>query len=167
MKAPIDAARGVRGERGAVFVQVGFAVFVLVSFNVFVLDYGIMWMSRRQAQNAADAGAFAGAVARNYDDFDDPPSSNGPCGAIGDPGGGSKSDLAGTGAIHRVVRLSGRNHRPVRSGGCASRQQFREPIADRVRSASGRHLSGRPGDGDSTGRQRERHGLPSAVRVPR
>jgi hypothetical protein len=48
-----------------------------MSFNVFVLDYGIMWMSRRQAQNAADAGAFAGAVARNYDDFDDPPSPTG------------------------------------------------------------------------------------------
>lgn len=68
----------VRSERGAVFVQVGIAVFVLMSLNVFVLDYGILWMSRRQAQNAADAGAFAGAVARNYDEFADPPASNGP-----------------------------------------------------------------------------------------
>ena len=67
----------MRSEKGAVFVQVGMAVFVLMAFNVFVLDYGIMWMSRRQAQNAADAGAFAGAVARNYDDFDDPPSPSG------------------------------------------------------------------------------------------
>ena len=62
-----------RGERGAVFVQVGIAAFVLVSFNVFVLDYGMMWVARRQAQNAADAGALAGAVARGYDDFSDPP----------------------------------------------------------------------------------------------
>jgi hypothetical protein len=66
-----------RSERGAVFVQVGIAAFVLVAFNVFVLDYGMMWVSRRQAQNAADAGALAGAVARGYDDFDSPPSSTG------------------------------------------------------------------------------------------
>jgi Flp pilus assembly protein TadG len=74
----MGARREWRGERGAVFVQVGIAVFVLMGLNVFVLDYGIMWMSRRQAQNAADAGAFAGAVARNYDEFTDPPASNGP-----------------------------------------------------------------------------------------
>jgi Flp pilus assembly protein TadG len=69
--------RTIRSERGAVFVQVGISIFVLMAFNVFVLDYGVMWTARRQAQNAADAGALAGAVARGYDDFDDPP----------DPGG--------------------------------------------------------------------------------
>jgi hypothetical protein len=78
VKAPISATRGGRGENGAIFVQVGLAIFVLMCFNVFVLDYGIVWMSRAQAQNAADAGAYAGAIARNYDDFDDPPSPTGP-----------------------------------------------------------------------------------------
>jgi hypothetical protein len=58
----------LRSERGAVFAQVGIAVFVLMAFNVFVLDYGMMWVGRRQAQNAADAGALAGAVALGYDD---------------------------------------------------------------------------------------------------
>ena len=42
----------------------------MMAFNVFVLDYGMMWVGRRQAQNAADAGALAGATARAYDDFD-------------------------------------------------------------------------------------------------
>jgi hypothetical protein len=70
--------RIIRSERGAVFVQIGISIFVLMAFNVFVLDYGAMWVSRRQAQNAADAGALAGAVARGYDDFDDPPYSDGP-----------------------------------------------------------------------------------------
>jgi hypothetical protein len=60
--------RMLRSERGAVFAQVGIAVFVLMAFNVFVLDYGMMWVGRRQAQNAADAGALAGAVALGYDD---------------------------------------------------------------------------------------------------
>ena len=69
--------RTLRSEHGAIFVQVGISLFVLMAFNVFVLDYGMMWIGRRQAQNAADAGALAGAVARGYDDFDDPPSSTG------------------------------------------------------------------------------------------
>jgi Flp pilus assembly protein TadG len=59
--------RTLRSEHGAVFVQVGISLFVLMSFNVFVLDYGVMWIGRRQAQNAADAGALAGAAARAYD----------------------------------------------------------------------------------------------------
>ncbi len=62
--------RMLRSERGAVFVQIGIAAFVLMAFNVFVLDYGMMWVGRRQAQNAADAGALAGAVARGYDELD-------------------------------------------------------------------------------------------------
>jgi Putative Flp pilus-assembly TadE/G-like len=66
-----------RSERGAIFVQVGIAVFVLMALNVFVVDYGMMWVARRQAQNAADAAALAGAVARAYDDFGSPPSSGG------------------------------------------------------------------------------------------
>jgi Putative Flp pilus-assembly TadE/G-like len=57
----------VRSEQGAVFVQVGISLFVLMAFNVFVLDYGMMWVGRGQAQNAADAGALAGATARAYD----------------------------------------------------------------------------------------------------
>ena len=56
-------------------MQVGIALFVLMAFNVFVLDYGMLWVARGQAQNAADAGALAGAVARGFDDFDDPPHS--------------------------------------------------------------------------------------------
>ncbi len=70
-------ARVFGSEQGAVFVQVGISLFVLMAFNVFVLDYGMMWIGRSQAQNAADAGALAGAIAMGYDDFDDPPASDG------------------------------------------------------------------------------------------
>jgi hypothetical protein len=34
---------------------------------MFVVDYGVMWVARRQAQNAADGGALAGAVAMAFD----------------------------------------------------------------------------------------------------
>lgn len=64
-------------ERGAALIQVGIAIFVLVAMTAFVLDFGVMWLARRQAQNAADAGALAGAIARAYDETDDPPAANG------------------------------------------------------------------------------------------
>jgi hypothetical protein len=50
------------GERGAITIHVAIALIALLSFMSFVADYGLMWVSRRQAQNTADAGALAGAV---------------------------------------------------------------------------------------------------------
>jgi len=55
-------------ERGAVLVHTAFALLALVAFTTFVVDYGTLWLSRRQAQNAADAGALAGALALAFDD---------------------------------------------------------------------------------------------------
>ena len=48
-------------ERGAVVIQVAVCLLALLAFSAFVVDYGVMWASRGQAQNAADAGALAGA----------------------------------------------------------------------------------------------------------
>ena len=64
-------ARRLSSERGSILVQVGVAIIVLIAFTTFVADYGLMWVARRQAQNAADAGALAGAIALGYDDFSD------------------------------------------------------------------------------------------------
>jgi Putative Flp pilus-assembly TadE/G-like len=61
----------LRSERGASLIHVGLALFMLMGFTVFVLDYGVFWLGRRQAQNAADAGAHAGAVAMLFDDSSD------------------------------------------------------------------------------------------------
>jgi len=55
-------------ERGAILMHVAIASVVLIAFSMFVVDYGVMWVSRSQAQNAADAGALAGAVALGFDD---------------------------------------------------------------------------------------------------
>src|SRR5688572_10846286 len=54
-------------ERGAILIHVAIAIVVLIGFLTFVVDYGVMWVGRRQAQNAADAGALAGAVALAFD----------------------------------------------------------------------------------------------------
>lgn len=54
-------------ERGAVLIHVGLALTVLLGLTAFVIDYGVILVSRAQAQNAADAGALAGAVSLAYD----------------------------------------------------------------------------------------------------
>jgi len=58
-----------RSERGAVLVQVAIALVGLMALSAFVIDYGVMWVSRRQAQNAADAAAMAGAVSLGFVDM--------------------------------------------------------------------------------------------------
>jgi hypothetical protein len=60
-------------ERGAVLIHVAIALLGLLAFTTFVVDYGIMWVSRGQAQTAADAGALSGAISLAFDsssDFD-------------------------------------------------------------------------------------------------
>ena len=54
-------------ERGAILLHVVIGIVVLIGFLTFVVDYGVMWVGRRQAQNAADAGALAAAVAMALD----------------------------------------------------------------------------------------------------
>jgi hypothetical protein len=63
--------RHVTSERGAVLVHVAIALVGLMALGAFVIDYGVLWASRRQAQNAADAGAMAGAIRMAYVDMDD------------------------------------------------------------------------------------------------
>ena len=66
-----------RSDRGAVLVQVAIAILVLTAMATFVVDHGVSWVSRGQAQNAADAGALSGAIARAYDELAATPASNG------------------------------------------------------------------------------------------
>ena len=54
-------------ERGAVALHVAIVMVTLIAFLTFVVDYGVMWVGRREAQNAADAGALAGAIAMAFD----------------------------------------------------------------------------------------------------
>lgn len=52
----------MRAERGAIIIQVAAALLALTAFSAIVLDYGILWTSKNQAQNAADAGALSAAI---------------------------------------------------------------------------------------------------------
>ncbi len=58
-------------DRGAVLIHVALGVLMLTAFMTFVADYGLLWTARRQAQNSADAGALAGAIALAFDDAAD------------------------------------------------------------------------------------------------
>lgn len=64
-------------ERGAILVHVSVSLLILMGFLVFVLDYGVVLISRGQAQNSADAGALSGAVSRAFDDASNPPPAGG------------------------------------------------------------------------------------------
>jgi hypothetical protein len=64
-------------ERGAMLVQVAISIMMLFGFTVFVIDYGVVWVARGQAQNAADSGALAGAVALAYDEPTNTPEADG------------------------------------------------------------------------------------------
>ena len=61
---------GRESERGAMLVHVAVALLVLTSFATFTFDFGVFWLSRRQAQTSADAAAMAGAIAIAYDGAD-------------------------------------------------------------------------------------------------
>ena len=58
-------------ERGAVLIHVAISLLGLIAFSTFVVDYGVLWAARRQAQNAADAAALAGAISMGFVDMED------------------------------------------------------------------------------------------------
>jgi Flp pilus assembly protein TadG len=66
-----------RNQRGATLVHVAMMLLGIMGFTTFVVDYGVLWVSRRQIQNVADAAAHAGAVSLALDSFQDH-TSNGP-----------------------------------------------------------------------------------------
>ena len=73
MRSVVRDAIVAGSARGAVLVHVAVAIIGLLAFSALTIDYGVMWMSRRQAQNAADAAALAGALSLAFDngtDFD-------------------------------------------------------------------------------------------------
>ena len=55
-------------ERGAVLVHAAHRHDRPAGFSALSVDYGIMWVAARQAQNAADAAALAGAISLAYGD---------------------------------------------------------------------------------------------------
>ena len=58
-------------NRGAVLVHVAVVLLILLGVSALTIDLGVMWLSRGQAQNAADAGAYAGAISLAFDDGND------------------------------------------------------------------------------------------------
>jgi Flp pilus assembly protein TadG len=61
----------IGNERGAILVHVVIALLMLMAVSTFAIDFGMFWLGRSTAQNAADAGALAGAVALNFDSATD------------------------------------------------------------------------------------------------
>jgi hypothetical protein len=55
--------RGQRSESGQVFIILILVMVVLMGFMALAIDVGMLYSERRRAQNAADAGALAAALA--------------------------------------------------------------------------------------------------------
>ncbi len=66
------AANRWRDESGSILIPVAVCLLGLLAFSAFTVDNGVMLSSRRQAQNAADAGALAAALYLAWDDVNDP-----------------------------------------------------------------------------------------------
>ena len=60
-----------RDEAGMSYVFIGLGCMAFLSASMLAIDVGMLMTARSQAQNAADAGALAGATALLYDNFDD------------------------------------------------------------------------------------------------
>src|SRR5262245_61061404 len=56
-----------RSESGVSLIHVALLLFVMMGLSMFVTDYGVLWLARGQAQNAADSGALAGAISLALD----------------------------------------------------------------------------------------------------
>jgi hypothetical protein len=61
----------LRDERGMTLVMVATGMIALLSAAMLAADVGMMMVARTESQNAADAGALAGAVALGFDDYED------------------------------------------------------------------------------------------------
>jgi Putative Flp pilus-assembly TadE/G-like len=75
MRNPFRQVR--RDERGMTFVIVGLGFMAFMASTTLAIDVGMFMTARSQAQNSADAGALAGAVAMAFNDWNDR-SSTGP-----------------------------------------------------------------------------------------
>jgi Flp pilus assembly protein TadG len=58
-------------ERGMTLVMVAVGLVAFLSATMLAVDVGMLMVARTEAQNAADAGALAGAVALGFDDYED------------------------------------------------------------------------------------------------
>jgi Flp pilus assembly protein TadG len=61
----------LRDQRGFSLVMIATGMVAFLSATMLAIDVGMMMVARTEAQNAADAGALAGAVALGYDDYND------------------------------------------------------------------------------------------------
>jgi hypothetical protein len=73
MRNAPSTSGGTRGtaESGAVLIQVAVALLALLALTSYVFDYGVMWVSKGQAQTAADAGALSGAISLAFNSSTD------------------------------------------------------------------------------------------------
>jgi Flp pilus assembly protein TadG len=61
MKTRFQLYSGLKDERGAVAIIIAISIVMLISFGALAVDLGHLYVVRNELQDAADAGALAGA----------------------------------------------------------------------------------------------------------
>ena len=61
-----------KNERGAILIQVAVALLALLALSSFVFDYGVMWVSKGQAQNVGGCRCAVGCDFARVQQLDRP-----------------------------------------------------------------------------------------------
>jgi hypothetical protein len=64
MKNPVRKTRGKKTEKGQAIILIVFSIIGLIGMSALAIDGGNAYLERRKTQNAADAAALSGAIAR-------------------------------------------------------------------------------------------------------
>jgi hypothetical protein len=115
--------RRCSNDRGAMLVQVAISILTLTGFSVFVIDYGMVWVARGQAQNAADAGALSGAIALAFDEPTNTPAPEGVAWSAAMTG--ARANTVWNAAATSVANLGSAACPPGVTGRCARVDVFR------------------------------------------
>jgi hypothetical protein len=66
MQVLMQVRKRLSNQQGAVAIMVAVSAIVLLGIAAFVIDFGFTWVTTNELQNAADAGALAGAGALGH-----------------------------------------------------------------------------------------------------
>ena len=154
----ITRARGrarLTDERGAILIQVAVSLLALLALSAFVFDYGVLWSSRAQAQNAADAGALSGAISLAFEDPADLDGARAKALAVAarQQGVGRGTDVTAADVTFPACPPDpGHAGRHLREGGRVQEPASgRQPAADVLRAAGRHHRAGRSRNSDREG----------------
>ena len=144
-----------KNERGAILIQVAVALLALLALSSYVFDYGVMWVSKGQAQTSADAGALSAAISLAFNSSTDQAAARARAIAVGQRNRvWGQAPVIAPGDVTFPALPSRRTGptRHLREGRRLSQSNTPEPTANVYGPSGGSEQPGRAGDGDGANR---------------